>query len=263
MNKTFFLSVVIVLLSSCSSTKKIVYMQDVQIEQQKQVADQGYIRIQPMDMLSIIVSSKDPQLAAMFNLPRFQQTIGNANLVESNRNGQTAGYTVDSKGDIDFPVLGTLTVKGMMREDVANLIKKKLIAQSLVKDAVVTVDFINMRFSVLGEVTRPGQFQIYKDQITLLEALSMAGDLTIQGKRDCVLLTRQYDNKRITYEVDLRSTRMFDSPAFHIQQNDVIYVEPNAVRANQSTVNGNSLQSIPLWMSVVSLLTTLGVLLFK
>lgn len=247
------------LVSSCATTEKIIYFQDQIIGQEQPIEKGKYITIMPQDQLSIVVSSKDPELATLFNLPRIQSTVGAGNRTQS---GEIMGYTVNSKGDIDFPVLGEINIKGLSREEVVGLIKSKLTENGLIKDAVVTVDFLNLQFAVLGEVARPGRYNIDKDQITILEALSTAGDLTIFGKRDRVFLTRTGDN-RITYELDLRSANIYNSPAFYLQQNDVIYVEPNGVRANQSTVNGNSARSVSLWISISSFLTSLGVLLFK
>lgn len=255
------LLVIIGLLSSCSTTKKIVYFQNQKIGTEQKIEKSKYITFRPQDQLSIVVSSKDPELAAIFNLPRATFTIGAMQQDISNQNGQMLGYTVNDDGDIDFPVLGTIHIQGLTRPQVASLIKNKL-SENLIKDAVVTVDFLDIHFSVMGEVTKPGKYNISKDQVTILEALSMAGDLTIFGKRDKVLLIRT-DESRVTYSLDLRSADIFNSPAFYVQQNDVIYVEPNSVRSNQSTVNGNTTRSVSLWMSIVSVLATVGVLIFK
>jgi len=143
------------------------------------------------------------------------------------------------------------------------MVKEMLIDRNLIKDPIVTVVFSNMTFAVLGEVVRPGQYVIEKDQMTILEALSKAGDLTIYGMRDKVFLIRENKSDRVTYQMDLRSSQLYNSPAFYVQQNDVIYVEPNGVRANQSTINGNNIRSVSLWISITSLLTTIAVLIFK
>lgn len=259
--KQIFLYLLIALaLSSCATSQKIVYFQDAQMGEEQSIEKGKYITIRPQDQLSIVVSSKNPELAAVFNLPRAAPYVG-GRVESSNPNGQILGYTVTQDGDIDFPILGKVYIQGLNREQVAGLIKGRL-SEDLVKDAVVTVEFLNLSFSVMGEVTRPGKYNINKDQITILEALSMAGDLTIYGQRDKVLLIRTDDN-RTTYKLDLRSNEIFNSPAFYVQQNDVIYIEPNGVRANQSTVNGNTARSVSLWMSIASFLTTLGVLIFK
>lgn len=256
-----FILIILGLFSSCGTTKKIVYFQNQEIGTEQKIEKSKYITIRPKDQLSIVVSSKDPELAAIFNLPRATITIGAQQQGISNQGGQILGYTVNDQGDIDFPVLGTIHIQGLTRSQVASLIKNKL-TEDLVKDAVVTVDFLDLHFSVMGEVTTPGKYNINKDQITILEALSMAGDLTIFGKRDNILLIRT-DESRVTYRIDLRSADIFNSPAYYIQQNDVIYIEPNTVRSNQSTVNGNTTRSVSLWMSIVSVLATVGVLIFK
>lgn len=249
------------ILSSCATTQKIVYFQDEQLEIVQRIEKGSNITMQPKDVISIVISSKDPELATIFNLPRVTQFAGNIQ-TPTNYNGQIMGYTVNDNGDIDFPTLGKIHIQGLSRQQVSSLIKEKL-SESLVKDAVVTVDFINLTYSVMGEVGKPGKYVIDKDQITILEALSTAGDLTIYGKRDKVFLIRITEGNRTTYQLNMTSKDIFSSPAFYIQQNDIIYVEPNDVRANQSTVNGNSARSVSLWMSIASFLTTIGVLIFK
>lgn len=221
------------------------------------------ITVQPKDQISIVVSSKDPELAALFNLTRVQQRVGSTGLNNSNNNGEISGYTLDDKGAIDFPVLGNLTVAGMTRSQIAALVKQRLKEENLVNDPVVTVEFMNLSFSVLGEVKTPGKYSISKDYITLLEAISMAGDLTIYGKRDAIFVIREDNGERVTHWVDLRSCDLFKSPVYYLKQNDVVYVQPNKVRAGQSTLNENSVKSVGLWISIGSFLTSLGVLLFK
>jgi polysaccharide export outer membrane protein len=252
----------IMLLTSCGSTRNISYLQDVPVHAVTTKVEGDNITIHPRDMLYIMVSSKNPQLAMLFNLPRVQLGINNTEMTNTQR-GDVLGYTVDSNGYIDFPVLGKIKIAGLNREEVESLIKETLIARDLIKDPVVTVIFSNLTFSVLGEVANPGQYNINKDQITILEALSKAGDLTIHGKRDKVFVIRENETDRITYQLDLRSSMIYNSPAFYIRQNDVIYIEPNKVRASQSTVNGNNVRSVSLWLSIASFFTTIGVLIFK
>lgn len=251
------------LLSSCNTSKEIIYFQDVEVNSPEAVAPPQDITVQPKDQISIVVSSKDPELVALFNLTRVQQRVGSTGLNNSNNNGEISGYTLDDKGDIDFPVLGSLTVAGMTRSQIAALVKQKLKEENLVNDPVVTVEFMNLSFSVLGEVKTPGKYSISKDYITLLEAISMAGDLTIYGKRDAIFVIREEKGERVTHWVDLRSCDLFKSPVYYLKQNDVVYVQPNKVRAGQSTLNENSVKSVGLWISIGSFLTSLGVLLFK
>ena len=159
--------------------------------------------------------------------------------------------------------MGSIHVAGLSREQLASMIKERLVKGNLVNDAVVTVDFLNLKISVLGEVKNPGKYSIDRDQITLLEAISMAGDLTIYGKRNGIMVIREADGNRITYKMDLRSSETFSSPAYYLRQNDIIYVEPNSTRAGQSTINENNVKSVSLWMSIASFATTLAVLIFK
>lgn len=250
-----------VLLMSCNTSKEILYFQDINVNQPEVISGARDITVQPKDQISILVSSKDPQLAALFNLTRAQARVGTEGSL--NTGGEVSGYTLDDKGNIDFPVLGTLHIAGMTKSQIAALVKQKLIDENLVKDPVVTVEFMNLYFSVLGEVKSPGKYSITKDQITLLEAISMAGDLSIYGKRDAVFVIREENGERVTHWADFRSKDVFNSPVYYLKQNDVIYVQPNKVRAGQSTLNENSVKSVSMWISIASFLTSLGVLIFK
>lgn len=262
MKKIFVrLSILLVLLvvsaASCSTYKKINYIQDAQLDTAlTMIANQG-ILIQPMDMISIVVSSRDPELARIYNLPVVTYQAGSESSV-SNFSQRLIGYSVDNDGNIQFPELGTIHVAGLNRWQLAELIREKL--SSLVKDAVVTVQFMNFKISVTGEVTSPGVFDISGDKITIFEAISLARNLTIYGRRDGVYVIREQNGSRTIYQVDLRTVDMFNSPAYYLQQNDVVYVEPNKVRAGQSTINENNLKSVSLWVSIGSFLSTLATL---
>ena len=262
MKKIFVrLSILLVLLvvsaASCSTYKKINYIQDAQLDTAlTMIANQG-ILIQPMDMISIVVSSRDPELARIYILPVVTYQAGSESSV-SNFNQRLIGYSVDHDGNIQFPALGTIHGGGLNRGQLAELIREKL--SSLVKDAVVTVQFMNFKISVTGEVTSPGVFDISGDKITIFEAISLARNLTIYGRRDGVYVIREQNGSRTIYQVDLRTVDMFNSPAYYLQQNDVVYVEPNKVRAGQSTINENNLKSVSLWVSIGSFLSTLATL---
>ena len=253
----------IVLLTSCNTSKEIIYFQDIVVNQPETISGARDITVQPKDRISIMVSSKDPQLAALFNLTRVQYRAGSTDLRTGSNNGEISGYTLDDKGDIDFPIIGTLHIAGMTKSQIAALVKKRQMEEILVYDPVVTVEFMNLYFSVLGEVKTPGKYAITKDQITLLEAISMAGDLSIYGKRDAIFVIREENGERVTHWVDIRSKDLFNSPVYYLKQNDVVYVQPNKVRAGQSTINENSVKSVSLWISIGSFLSSLGVLLFK
>ena len=248
---------VIALAVSCSPTtyQNINYMQDIARDTTMTLnAGEGII-VQPQDMISIVVSCREPQLAAMFNLTNVSYQAGS----QASLNGgyqRLMGYTVDTDGNIDFPIIGNINVAGLNRWGVAQKVKNELVKRDLLKDPVVTVEFMNFKVSVIGEVARPGTFSITNDRINLFEALSLAGDLTIYGRRDNVQVTREADGKRKVYVLDLRSSDVFNSPAYYLQQNDIVYVEPNSVRAGQSTINENYFKSGSFWVSMGSLAIT-------
>ena len=265
MKKTYFCAILttLILLSSCKAPH-VGYFEDLTPDQTQTINNVTDIRILPDDKLSIVVKSKDPLLSELFNLPVISNRIGYSQSSSGNNSQQMSVYTVDSKGEIDFPVLGKVRIGGLKREEVAETIKQQLISKNLVQDPVVTVDYANMGFNVMGEVNKPGRYIFDRDHLTLLDALSMAGDLTIQGQRENIKIIREANGQRTSYEVNLMSTKdLFSSPAYYIQQNDVIYVEPNKFRARQTTVNGNNVLSAPFWISVASLLTSVAVLIFK
>ena len=176
----------------------------------------------------------------------------------------TMGYTVDPEGNIDFPVAGKIHVGGLTRYEAQEAIKRTLIDSELLKDANVTVDLMNLSYTVMGEVNKPGNYKIDKDAVTLLEALGMAGDLNVYGKRDSVLVIRQQGAKKTIYSLCLNNARdIFSSEAYYVQQNDVIYVKGNATKARQSNVPGNESRTLSFWLTLASVLTALGVLIFK
>lgn len=246
-----------VFFTACTSTKKIIYLQDVVPLKQQEIEQKYEVIIHGDDLLAIMVNSRNPELALPFNMPMVSYQLG------SNTGGQqrVLGYLVDTNGNIDFPILGEIHVEGLTRMQLTELIKNKLIEGDLIKDPIVTVQFLNFKISVMGEVGRPGSFTISGDRITLLEALSMAGDLTIYGRRDRVGVIRENNGKRTILFHDLRSADIFNSPCYYLQQNDIVYVEPNKAKSGQSSINQNN--SIGVWVSVISLLTTIAVLIFK
>lgn len=255
MKKALYLLSLAVLLCGCHASEKIIYLQDLELEQEASIANPRNITVQPRDKISIIVSCQEPQLAMPFNLVDTPIRFGSQNARSETKT--VLGYTVDSEGDIEFPILGQLHVGGMTRKQISDLICDKLVSEGWLKDPTVTVEFLNLHFSVLGEVSRPGQYSINDDRINILEAISLAGDLTITGVRSAVYVIRESDGNRISYKVDLRSKDIFESPVYYLQQNDIIYVEPNKIRAGQSTANENALRSVSLWVSVASMLASI------
>ncbi len=248
---TLFLT--ILTLSACGIHKDLVYMQDDEYGQQEEILNLNKIKVQPQDQLSIIVSCKEPELAALFNLKRTNTSSGeNSKLV----------YTVDESGDISFPVLGKIHISGLTRDQISTKIADLLILGEWISDPVVIVEFANLHFSAIGAVNSPGAYSITNDKLTLLEALAMAGDLSPNGERQIIVI-REQDGQRIKHMVDLRDKNLFESPVYYIQQNDVIYVKPDKKIARQAADNPNDFKSIGLWMSIVTFLSTMAVLIFK
>lgn len=247
------LLIILVVLTGCASPKKVLYLQDVDQYKSQEINVAYEVKIHSDDLLAIMVNSKDPELALPFNMPMVTYQLGtNMGAIGQQR---VLGYLVDTEGNIDFPILGKIHVDGMTRLQVTEMIKKRLITGDYIKDPIVTVQLLNYKISVMGEVARPGSFSITSDRITLLEALSMAGDLTIYGKRDRVAVIREQEGKRTVLYHDLRSADLFLSPCYYLQQNDIVYVEPNRAKIGQSEINQNN--SVGTWLSAVSVLASI------
>ena len=251
----------VLLLSSCGTVKDIAYFQNKAINQPEKIDKHAGIVIQPKDMLSISVSNRNPELAAMFNLSLVQSTPGSEMGGASGGQQRMLGYVVDNNGCIDFPVLGVLNVAGLTRWELSEMIKNRLIKDGLLTDAVVTVEFMNFKVSVLGEVNSPDTYTIQGDKVTILQALSLAGDLTIYGMRENVSVIRERNGERTFYQVNLCDVNLFKSPAYYLQQNDVIYVEPSAERARQSTIDDKNLRLTSIALSASSLLMSIASLI--
>jgi polysaccharide export outer membrane protein len=235
MNKSItyilFSSILSVLFYSCNPYKEIVYLQDATVNEVTKVQNYQGITIQPYDRLVIIITCKTPELALPFNLSSVSYQLDG---VSSSINQQPfLFYTVDKNGNIDMPILGEIHAEGFSEEQLVEHIKDILVEQNYIKNPTVTVQFINLNIYIGGEVASPGVYEITKNHITLLEAIAMAGDLTAYGKRDNVKVIREKNGERIIYSVDLRTAELFNSPAYYLQQNDFIYVEPvNTARKN-------------------------------
>ena len=263
MIKTYFKPLLLVALAvgavSCGSRtyKNINYFQDVEEDMSLPMAVNRGIVIQPQDKISIVVSARNPELAAPYNLPRVSYSL-NAESDNVGVNNNILGYVVDNSGNINMAGLGQIHAAGMNRWELSNYVRQLLIDRDLLKDPTVTVEFMNFKVSVLGEVGAPGTYNIVGDKVTILQALSLAGDLTIMGKRDNVTVLREQGNQRSFYHLDLRDTDIFNSPAYYLQQSDVVYVYPNKVRAGQSRINENNFRNVNFWASMSSMVISLA-----
>lgn len=252
-----FLSV-LGLFVSCRTATQVTYLQDLMPDVTVNLQEEVPIRLAAGDKVSIVVHGRDAEIVKMFNL---NETSNSSTSVNDNNH---LLYTVDENGMIDMPILGPVSVLGLTRSEVANLVKYRLLSSKLVRDPTVTVEFSNLSYTVLGEVGSPGRKNITRDKITLLEALAEAGDLTIQGRRDNILVLRTENGQQTPYRVDITKTQsLYGSPVYYLKQNDMIYVQPTDVKANQTTVNGNSMLTPTFWFSAVTFLTSLVVFFTK
>lgn len=243
-----FSLLVIVLSTSCSQKKDIAYYQN--FEQMGALPSNSFeSKIQPDDLLMIVVSTPDPEAAAPFNLETISVPTALGQTNQAQRQQQL--YLVDTNGVIQFPVLGEIKVGEQTKSEVINVIKGKL--KKYINDAIVNMRIVNFKVTVQGEVARPGSFTIASERLTLPEALSLAGDLTIYGKRDNIILVREVNNKKTFNKIDITKADFINSPYYYLSQNDLIYVEPN--KAKSRTASGFN-QNAPIWIAVASLVSS-------
>ena len=248
------------ILASCATPKNYNYLQDLQDGQTIVTPTDGTIRLLPNDQITVLVKSKHPEMGNLFN----KGIITNVKAGLADQSLYVMGYIVDPNGNIDFPVVGDIHIGGLTRYEAQEAIKNKLKDTEQLKDANVTVETMNLTYTVMGEVNNPGNFKIDKDAITLFEALGRAGDIGMYGKRDSVLVIRQKGREKKVYQLCLsKGQDIFNSEAYYIQQNDVIYVKANDTKARQSTYPGNEGRTLSFWLSLASVLTAIGVFLFK
>ena len=231
--------------ASCVTQKQLTYLVDAQPEKVDAInasyESKTELIVRPGDALSIIVSALDQEAIVPYNLPLVVYAKPGERSLSTTPTLQC--YTVDEEGNIDFPVLGKLHVAGLKRSEVEQMIKERLEAQVL--NPIVTANIIGAKVSVMGEVTKPGPVGLSNGHMTILDALAAAGDLTPYGRRDNVLVTREVDGKMQIARLNLGSTDIYTSPYFYLQQNDVVYVSPNKVRAVASA-------NTSVWLGVVS-----------
>ena len=247
----------LLIFTGCTTQKKLAYFNTVTASSAESINAQlknerADARILTDDRLSITVSALDPNAVAIYNLPFVSFASPGSDQIYASPVLQS--YLVNSQGNINFPVLGEIKLEGLTLTEAGNLIKRKLAEH--VADPIVNIQFVNFRITVLGEVLRPGQFPVTNERVTILDALGLAGDMTAYGRRDNVLLTRNNNGKLEFARINLNSDEVFKSPYFYLQQNDVIYVEPNTVKSISS-------QDIPLYLSSLSTLATLVTLIYS
>jgi len=248
------------LLASCATNKRAAYIQQVQTDIPTAIEQDYQIRIKPLDRLTVTINSKDPELAVPFNSSTSLSSVTGVASYSSATNQSLQIRTVDENGMLDMPVIGKIDCKGKTRSELAQAIADKIVEGGYINDPSVNVQFADMKISVVGEVARPGQYDVTRDKISLFDALAMAGDLTIYGIRTDVAVAREVDGVRTIEYLDLTSTDIFNSPAFYLQQNDVVYVKPNKYKAQTGEISQNRnfyLSLVGTAISVATLIVTL------
>lgn len=250
-SKLIVLFFMITLSFSCVSNKKIAYFQDIQsVKQAKLDSAIAFTEpvIQPDDILSINIFTLNPQSGAIINQAASTPTLGgNTN---SSLAAQSTGFLVDKNGEIELSLIGKLKVAGLTTYQARELIREK--ATDIYKQPNVQLRFANFKVSVLGEVNAPSAYTLPNEKVTILDALSLAGDLTIYGRRENVLIVRDNNGKKEFARLDLNSSNIFSSPFYYLKQNDVIYVEPNKRKVSAS--NSAQIQTIGVIASVISVI---------
>lgn len=242
----------IFLISSCASRQDLVYFQGDNTNINASVKYE--LTYKPDDLLTIAVSALDMDAVRPFNI-YVAEYRGGASGITSTPSLQT--YLIDASGNIDFPVIGSIAIGGLTRKEATRLISDKL--KPYVNDPIVNIRLTNFKISVLGEVKRPGTFTIPNERVTLPEALGLANDLSIQARRANILIVREVDGKVTKNYIDLRSNAIFNSPFYYLQQNDMVYVEPNNAKIKSSSYN----QFTSITISAISTLISIYAILFR
>jgi|AntAceMinimDraft_5_1070358.scaffolds.fasta_scaffold03996_2 polysaccharide export outer membrane protein len=238
---------------SCASKKDIVYFQDTQ-DYETTISDNSYAyKFKVDDLLSINISTLDPEASIPFNLitpPPTQNPLGGGFGQQ-----QQIDYIVNKNGDIDFPVLGEVNILGLTANETKELLKEKL--KLYLKNPIINIRLRNFTVTILGQVALPGTYQVNGEQITVLEALGLAGDLDIRGKRDNILVIRDFNGTKVSQRIDLTKKEALDSPVYYLTQNDVVYVEPNKSAVTSSALDNRATIAI----SIASVLITSSALI--
>lgn len=249
------LMVVLLLLSSCASRKSYVYLNDMEFEKMYDLTPRPEAVVRSNDRLKILVTSTDfPELAAPFNIKMGSVQVREDGSVASMGVYNNEGYHVDIDGNIEFPKLGNLHVDGLKLSEVKELVRNKIIEGGYIQEPIVVVELMNFQYTVLGATGSNGVYKVDGDRINLIEAIAKAGNLTSRARLDRVCVIREVGDGRIVYTHDIRDKEIFDSPAFYLQQNDIVYVEP---KYRKKDTEDRSIQYTTLMMSIASTLTSI------
>ncbi len=245
----------ILLLGACNAQRNVLYLQDVESGSEIVLPENYLIRLKPLDQITMMVNSRTPELAIPFNSSSsFNSLTGEVMTGTTNENNLQV-LTISNDGYLTVPVIGDVYCVGMTRNELEAEIEKRIIEGGYLADPQVNVRFAELTISIIGEVNKPGRYDIKRDQLSVLEALALAGDLTIYGNRADVAVVREKDGKTIVTKLDLRSADIFSSPCFYLEQNDVIIVSPNKYKAATAEINQNRSFWISLASTTISLAT--------
>lgn len=251
------------LLGACNAQRNVLYLQDVENGSEIVLPDNYIMRLKPLDQVTMVVNSKTPELATPFNSSSSYNSLTGGYTNTSSTVNSLQVMTIDENGFITVPIIGKIECAGMTRDELATEIEKRIVEGGYLADPQVNIRFAELTISIIGEVNKPGRYDIRKDQITIFEALALAGDLTIYGNRENVAVVRERDGKSIVTKLDLRSSDVFSSPCFYLEQNDIIIVSPNKYKAATAEINQNRSFWISLASTTISLATLVITILRK
>lgn len=254
--KCLFGATLLISLTSCGGGQKIAYLQGMDRVVSERQPSAKNLKIKPNDLITISVSAMNMEAAALYNLQMVAVAgSGIDSQVRVAGTPQLQPYLVDDLGNIEFPQLGSVKVEGLDRKELATRLKSEI--SEFVKDPIVNVRIVNFQISVLGEVNLPGTFNVQDEYLSIPKALGLAGDMTIYGLRNNVLVVREGDNRKTYTYLDLSNGDVVNSPYYYLQQNDVVYVEPNKAKKQEANYNRNS----PMYISIASVLISLAILI--
>jgi polysaccharide export outer membrane protein len=261
------------MLASCHTSQDLAYISDAQRDSAQAILTTYNTTIHPGDQLYIYVYSQNPEAAMLFNQETHAYTVELSQAANRDTNRritqiaetskqknayQVPGYLVDQDGTITFPILGKMVVAGLTQDSLSNRIQQMLIRGGYLLDPVVTVTPMNFRVSVVGEVRRPQEIHVTGDRLTILEAIAMCGDITMDGQRENITVMRDVNGVSTPINVDITKKSLFDSQVYYLQTNDIVYVEPNKLKKRKATRNEMWPRYVAFWVSVASAVANIG-----
>lgn len=238
-----------IFVTSCTSGKEVIYFEDTNDFETLVNNSQFEPKFKVDDLVSIHISTLDPEASTPFNL--FKGPIETGGLIR----GEQVSYLIDRNGEIDFPVIGQLKIAGLSPSETKALLRERL--KDYLKDPIINIRILNFSVTILGAVNRPGTYPINGEQITIMEALGYAGDITIKGRRDNIMVVRDFNGTKVYHRINLNSKEALKSPVYYLTQNDVVYVEPNKSGKTQSSLD----QRASIAVSIISVLITSTVII--